>query len=93
MILPGDELKVNIHHIGMCNDNIVVKIETINDHGEKVLNPLKLCNPPLYTFSLVKVHKKQAWKWISTIHPLQHAPFGMMQMLTSLLCMASPLSK
>jgi len=37
MVLPGDELKVNIRHVGMRDGNIVVKIETINDRGEKVL--------------------------------------------------------
>jgi fatty acid synthase subunit alpha, fungi type len=37
MVLPGDELKVNIRHVGMRDGNIVVKIETINDCGEKVL--------------------------------------------------------
>jgi hypothetical protein len=37
MVFPGDELKVNTHHVGMRNGNIVVKIETINDRGEKVL--------------------------------------------------------
>ena len=28
MVLPGDELKVNIHHVSMRDGNIVVKIET-----------------------------------------------------------------
>jgi fatty acid synthase subunit alpha len=37
MVLPGDELKVNIRHVGMRDGKIVVKIETINDRGEKVL--------------------------------------------------------
>jgi fatty acid synthase subunit alpha len=37
MVLPGDELKVNIRHVGMRDGNIVIKIETINDRGEKVL--------------------------------------------------------
>jgi fatty acid synthase subunit beta len=37
MVLPGDELKVNVRHVGMRDGNIVVKIETINDCGEKVL--------------------------------------------------------
>jgi fatty acid synthase subunit beta len=37
MALPGDELKVNIRHVGMRDGSIVIKIETINDHGEKVL--------------------------------------------------------
>jgi fatty acid synthase subunit alpha len=34
MMLPSDELKVNVH---MRDGNIIVKIETINDRGEKVL--------------------------------------------------------
>lgn len=38
MVLPGDELKVNLRHIGMRNGNLVVKVETVNQRGEKVLN-------------------------------------------------------
>uniref|UniRef100_A0A0W0EUQ4 Putative fatty acid synthase n=1 Tax=Moniliophthora roreri TaxID=221103 RepID=A0A0W0EUQ4_MONRR len=38
MVLPGDELSVKIRHIGMKDGNIVVKIETINERGEKVLD-------------------------------------------------------
>lgn len=38
MILPGDELKVNIRHTGMRNGNFVVKVETVNSRGEKVLD-------------------------------------------------------
>jgi hypothetical protein len=34
--------------------------------------PPKLRNPPPYTLSPVKVHKKQAWKWIYAVRPLQH---------------------
>ncbi|KAG1725865.1 MaoC like domain-containing protein, partial [Suillus occidentalis] len=37
MILPGDELKVNIRHIGMRDGNMVVKVETSNQREEKVL--------------------------------------------------------
>ncbi|KAF8656258.1 hypothetical protein AX16_002694 [Volvariella volvacea WC 439] len=37
MIIPGDELKVKIRHIGMRDGNIVVKVETTNGQGEKVL--------------------------------------------------------
>jgi fatty acid synthase subunit alpha len=37
MVLHGDELKVNIQRVGMRDGNIVVKIETINNRGEKVL--------------------------------------------------------
>jgi hypothetical protein len=31
MLLPGDELKVKVSRIGMCDGNIVVKIETMAD--------------------------------------------------------------
>jgi fatty acid synthase subunit alpha, fungi type len=37
MVLPGDNLEVNIRHIGMRDGKMVVKIETVNDRGEKVL--------------------------------------------------------
>jgi fatty acid synthase subunit alpha len=37
MVLPGDELTVNIRHVGMRNGNMAVKIETVNQRGEKVL--------------------------------------------------------
>lgn len=37
MVLPGDELSVKIKHIAMRDGNKVVKVETINQRGEKVL--------------------------------------------------------
>lgn len=37
MVLPGDELSVHIRHVGMRNGHMVIKIETSNDRGEKVL--------------------------------------------------------
>lgn len=37
MIIPGAELNVKIRHTGMRDGNIVVKVETFNEHGEKVL--------------------------------------------------------
>lgn len=37
MVLPDDELSVKIRHIGMRGGNMVVKIETFNNSGEKVL--------------------------------------------------------
>ncbi|KAI0950742.1 hypothetical protein AcW1_007973 [Taiwanofungus camphoratus] len=37
MILPKDELSVRIRHTGMRDGNIVVKVETVNERGEKVL--------------------------------------------------------
>jgi acyl dehydratase len=36
-VLPGDELTVKLHHIGMRDGNIVVNIETSNARGEKVI--------------------------------------------------------
>ncbi|KAF9267936.1 fatty acid synthase [Marasmius fiardii PR-910] len=38
MVLPGDQLSVKIRHIGMRDGNIVVKIETVNERGEKVID-------------------------------------------------------
>ncbi|EJD06870.1 fatty acid synthase [Fomitiporia mediterranea MF3/22] len=37
MVLPGDELNVDIKHVGMKNGNMVVKITTSKSSGEKVL--------------------------------------------------------
>ena len=37
MVLPGDELTVNLCHIGMQDGNIVVNIETSDSRGEKVI--------------------------------------------------------
>ncbi|KAI5122922.1 hypothetical protein M0805_007600 [Coniferiporia weirii] len=37
MVLPGDELKVDLKHVGMRNGNMVVKITTSNSEGIKVL--------------------------------------------------------
>ncbi|KAF8843701.1 hypothetical protein BDN67DRAFT_963867 [Paxillus ammoniavirescens] len=37
MVLPGDELTAKIHHIGMRDGNMVVKVETSNQRDEKVL--------------------------------------------------------
>ncbi|KAH7913599.1 hypothetical protein BJ138DRAFT_606981 [Hygrophoropsis aurantiaca] len=37
MVLPGDELTVKIRHVGMRDGNMVVKVETVNQLDEKVL--------------------------------------------------------
>ncbi|EPQ52677.1 hypothetical protein GLOTRDRAFT_112049 [Gloeophyllum trabeum ATCC 11539] len=37
MVLPGDVLQVKLRHIGMRAGNLVIKVETINEQGEKVL--------------------------------------------------------
>lgn len=37
MVLPQDELKVKLKHVAMRDGNMVVKVETFNSQGEKVL--------------------------------------------------------
>jgi len=37
MVLPGDELTVQLKHIGMREGALVLKVETTNQRGEKVL--------------------------------------------------------
>ena len=37
MVLPGEELKVDIKHVGMKNGNLVVKVTTSNSSGDKVI--------------------------------------------------------
>ncbi|KIJ51487.1 hypothetical protein M422DRAFT_203704 [Sphaerobolus stellatus SS14] len=38
MVLPGERLQVKLKHIGMQHGNYVVKVETFNERGEKVLD-------------------------------------------------------
>jgi fatty acid synthase subunit alpha, fungi type len=38
MVLPNDELSVKLRHTGMKQGNLVVKVETFNSRGEKVLD-------------------------------------------------------
>jgi fatty acid synthase subunit alpha len=38
MILPGDELSVKLTHSGMRDGNLVIKVETTNQRGERVLS-------------------------------------------------------
>ncbi|KAK2463415.1 hypothetical protein APHAL10511_004501 [Amanita phalloides] len=53
MVLPGDELDVNIRHIAMRDGNLVVRIETINARGETVLEgTAEVAQPPtVYVFT------------------------------------------
>lgn len=37
MVLPGDRLHVKLKHVGMRDGNLVVKVDTLNERGEKVL--------------------------------------------------------
>ncbi|EPQ27448.1 uncharacterized protein PFL1_04986 [Pseudozyma flocculosa PF-1] len=38
MVLPGDELQVKLRHVAMHDGNKVIKVETYNQHGDKVLD-------------------------------------------------------
>ncbi|QRV90063.1 fatty acid synthase subunit beta [Ceratobasidium sp. AG-Ba] len=38
MVLPGDELSVKLVHYGMRDGNLVIKVETANQRGERVLS-------------------------------------------------------
>jgi fatty acid synthase subunit alpha, fungi type len=53
IVLPGDELIVKIRHTGIRDCNIVVKIETNNGRGEKVLeDSLEVAQPnTVYEFT------------------------------------------
>jgi fatty acid synthase subunit alpha, fungi type len=53
MVLPGDTLKVSIKHTSMRDGNIVVKVETKNQNGEKVLEgSAEVSQPPtVYVFT------------------------------------------
>ena len=37
MVLPGDLLQTKLYHVGMSNGKILIKIETVNERGAKVL--------------------------------------------------------
>jgi fatty acid synthase subunit alpha len=53
MVLPAEELKVKIKHIGMRQGNYVVKVETFNDRDEKVIEgTAEVAQPPTaYVFT------------------------------------------
>jgi fatty acid synthase subunit alpha, fungi type len=52
MVFPGDILKVSIKHTSMRDGNMVVKVETKNQNGEKVLEgSAEVSQPPtVYVF-------------------------------------------
>ncbi|KAJ3124388.1 3-oxoacyl-[acyl-carrier-protein] synthase [Nowakowskiella sp. JEL0407] len=37
MVLPGDQLETKLYHVGMINGRKLIKVETTNQNGEKVL--------------------------------------------------------
>ncbi|UZJ56206.1 hypothetical protein CBS101457_005526 [Exobasidium rhododendri] len=53
MISPGDELQVKLRHVAMRNGNKVIKVETFNQHGDKVLEgQAEVAQPPtVYVFT------------------------------------------
>lgn len=53
MVLPGDELSVKLTHVAMKDGRKVLKVETINQRGEKVIDGLaEVLQPPTaYVFT------------------------------------------
>ena len=53
MFLPRDELSVKLSHTGMRNGNMVVKVETTNQRGEKIIDgTAEVAQPPtVYVFT------------------------------------------
>ena len=53
MVLPGDEVSVKLSHIGMKDGNMVVKVETTNQRGEKIIQgTTEVAQPPtVYVFT------------------------------------------
>jgi fatty acid synthase subunit alpha len=53
MVLPGDEVSVKLSHIGMKDGNMVVKAETTNQRGEKIIQgSAEVAQPPtVYVFT------------------------------------------
>lgn len=51
MVLPGDELNVKLRHTGMRDGNMVVKVETFNSRGEKVLDGTADVAQPTTTYA------------------------------------------
>ncbi|KAK0450204.1 fatty acid synthase [Armillaria borealis] len=53
MVLPGDELSVKLRHTGMRDGNMVVKVETFNSQGDKVIDGTAEVSQPrtVYVFT------------------------------------------
>ncbi len=92
MILPGDELTVNIKHIGMQDGNIVVKVQTVNQRGEKVLEATAEVAQPttVYVFT-GQGSQERGVEWSFTTTPQPRAPCGMRPTLISPQSMGSPI--
>jgi fatty acid synthase subunit alpha, fungi type len=54
MVLPGDELNVNIYHTSMQNGNIVVKVTMLNAHSEKILEDSVEVSQPTTVYVLTR---------------------------------------
>ncbi|KAJ1909732.1 fatty acid synthase alpha subunit Lsd1, partial [Mycoemilia scoparia] len=53
MVLPGDRLETKLFHVGMKNGRKLIRVETFNQNGEKVLQGFAEVDQPLtgYTFT------------------------------------------
>jgi hypothetical protein len=94
MVLPGDELTVKLHHIGMRDGSIVVNIKTSNARGEKVIQGSAEVSQSstVYVFT-GQGSQDPAWVWTCTIVLLLLVLFGKVLMPTSSLFMGSQPSR
>ena len=51
MVLPRNELSIKLSHTGMRNGNMVIKVETTNQHGEKITDRTAEVAQPLPSMS------------------------------------------
>ena len=84
MVLPGDELTVKLHHIGMRDENVVINVKTSNAQGEKVIQG----SAEVPQSSTVYVFTGQGFQepgmvWTCTVVRLLLVLFGMVLMPTS----------
>ncbi|KAJ2724547.1 fatty acid synthase alpha subunit Lsd1 [Coemansia sp. Benny D115] len=53
MVLPNDQLETKLYHVGMKDGRKLIKVETFNQHGEKVIEGMAEVEQPItgYTFT------------------------------------------
>lgn len=75
MVLPEDQLMVKIHHIGMCDGNMVVKVEMFNEHDEKIIDGnAKVAQPTtIYVFTGQGLQEAGMGMDLYNLSPVAHA--------------------
>ena len=90
MVLLGDKLSVNIKHIGMHDSNMLVKVQTLNSQGEKVLEGTAEVAQPVTVYVFTGQCSQEPCMGMELYIVLsQRAPFGMVPILISLPSMGS----